>query len=235
MSLLPFLAAATVLLMFALVPLVRVLSRPAGALAGPPQRLTGAVLVVALPLATAGLYALTGTPAALAPPRPAALADAARDTASDSAAITPERIQAMVARLAARLQDRPDDADGWRMLARSYETLGRYGDAVAAYRSLQRLTPDDNAMLLDYAVTLAMSQGRTLSGAPAALIAQVLQRDPRNPQALALAGSEAYERRDAAAAVRHWQAVLDQVPPGSEIAASVQASIEQARALERAP
>ncbi len=35
-----------------------------------------------------------------------------------------DMIRGMVERLAARLKDNPDDAEGWRMLARSYEVLG---------------------------------------------------------------------------------------------------------------
>jgi cytochrome c-type biogenesis protein CcmH/NrfG len=119
---------------------------------------------------------------------------------------------------------KPDDAQGWRMLARSYETLGRFDDAVAAYRELQRLTPNDSTRLLDYAVTLAMAKGRTLSGEPAALIERVLKLEPANLQALALAGSETFERKDYDAAVRHWQAVLAKVPAGTEMAQSVEAS-----------
>jgi cytochrome c-type biogenesis protein CcmH len=189
-----------------------------------PHRGTAWTLLVALPLATAALYALTGTPAALQPLPTAPKAEAAP-------AMTPERIQGMVARLAERMKTQPDDVQGWRMLARSYETLGRFDDAVTAYRQLQRLTPDDGAMLLDYAVTLAMAKGRTLSGEPATLIARVLKLEPDNLQALALAGSEAFERQDYDAAVKHWQAVLDKVPAGTEMAQSVQASIDKARAL----
>lgn len=221
-----FVAAAAGLLTVALAPLLQALRRPAGALLGTPHKPTGWVLAIVLPLAAAALYAATGTPAALtAAPPPAETADA----------ITPERIQGMVERLAGRLKKQPDDAQGWRMLARSYETLGRHDDAVAAYRELQRLTPNDTTMLLDYAVTLAMSRGRTLTGEPARLIAQVLRQEPRNLQALALAGSEAYERQDYRTAVRHWQAVLDQVPAGTEMATSVRASIDKAQALAAAP
>lgn len=230
MTHLPFFATAVVLLFLALAPLLRPLLQATSAQPGEPHRPTAWVLAVLLPLAAMGLYALIGTPAALqaAHTSPADRADPAPP------AMTPERIQAMVQQLAARLQAQPDDAAGWRMLARSYETLGRPDDAVAAYRELRRLTPDDTAMLLDYAVTLAMSQGRTLSGEPLKLIQDVLQRDPGNLQAHALAGSEAFERRDFSAAITHWQAVLDAVPPGTEMAATVQASIDKAKAAARA-
>lgn len=202
-----------------------------------PHRPTAWALALALPLAAAALYTATGNPAARHPaPATQAMATPGPEAGAEgeaAPAMTPERIQGMVARLAERMKTQPDDAQGWRMLARSYETLGRLDDAVGAYRELQRLAPNDTGMLLDYAVTLAMAKGRTLSGEPAALIERVLKLEPDNLQALALAGSEAFERKNYDAAVKHWQAVLAKVPAGTEMARSVEASIEKARGLAK--
>ena len=60
-------------------------------------------------------------PAAPVPP-PAAAPPAGQD----------EMIRGMVERLAQRLKDNPDDAEGWRMLARSYEVLGETDKAKEA-------------------------------------------------------------------------------------------------------
>jgi cytochrome c-type biogenesis protein CcmH len=48
-----------------------------------------------------------------------------------------------VARLAARLETTPDDAEGWRRLARAYRTLGKNDEARAAFARLAALKPDD--------------------------------------------------------------------------------------------
>ncbi|GIX15952.1 MAG: hypothetical protein KatS3mg119_0138 [Rhodothalassiaceae bacterium] len=48
-------------------------------------------------------------------------------------------IAGMVERLRARLAEDPDDAEGWAMLARSYEVLGRPADALAALERLGAL------------------------------------------------------------------------------------------------
>jgi cytochrome c-type biogenesis protein CcmH len=52
-------------------------------------------------------------------------------------------IEGMVAGLAARLEENPDDLDGWRRLARSYTVLGRQEEARAAYEQILRLAPND--------------------------------------------------------------------------------------------
>src|SRR4051794_1436771 len=59
-----------------------------------------------------GGYTWLGAPQALDP-----TARVARD---DGHSITMEQIQAMAEKLAARLKDKPDDAQGWAMLGRSY-------------------------------------------------------------------------------------------------------------------
>lgn len=137
----------------------------------------------------------------------------------------------MVNRLTTRLQTQPDDAAGWRMLARSYETLGRFDEAVQAYQRLLALQQPDADLLTDYAVTLGMSQGRTLVGAPEAVIQQALSLNPRHVQALALAGSASFEKRDYQGAIATWRRLLSLVPPGDEVRASIEANIRKAEAL----
>ncbi|MCI5046947.1 MAG: c-type cytochrome biogenesis protein CcmI [Aquisalinus sp.] len=54
-----------------------------------------------------------------------------------------QMIEGMVAGLAARLEENPDDLAGWRMLARSYTTLGQTEEARRAYQEVLRLAPND--------------------------------------------------------------------------------------------
>jgi cytochrome c-type biogenesis protein CcmH len=117
------------------------------------------------------------------------------------------------------------------MLARSYTALGRYADANTAYARAVALRPDDAQLLADHADTAAMLQGKRLAGAPAALIQRALQVDPDNLKALALAGTEAYERGDFAKAADYWQRLRKLVPAGSELESSVDANVQEARAL----
>jgi cytochrome c-type biogenesis protein CcmH len=51
--------------------------------------------------------------------------------------------EAMVARLAAKLQEHPDDPDGWTRLGRSYMVLGHPDKAADAYQHAVTLKPDD--------------------------------------------------------------------------------------------
>lgn len=186
------------------------------------KRWTAAGVGLSVPLVAISLYLLLGSPAGLDPKQVAPPQDQAHQ-------ITEEQIMAMVATLAQRLQQEPDNAEGWSMLARSYNAMGRFAEAADAYARLVKLVPGDAALLADYADTLAMSSNRSLQGAPEILIAQALAADPNNIKALALSGSAAFERRDFPAAVRQWQKILPLVPPESDIARSTQNNIGQAQ------
>lgn len=93
------------------------------------------------------------------------------------------------------------------------------------------LQPPDADLLTDYAVTLGMSQGRTLVGAPEAVIQQALSLNPRHVQALALSGSASFEKRDYQGAIATWGQLLSLVPLGDEVRASIEANIRKAEAL----
>jgi cytochrome c-type biogenesis protein CcmH len=166
---------------------------------------------------------------------PAALGEAATMAADSAHSITPSQMASLVERLAARMEQSPEDLEGWVLLGRSHGALGNYDRAAQAYARAAQLAPKDAALLADYADTLAMAQGRKLAGEPMALIKRALEADPANLKALALAGSAEFESRNYAAAIGYWERLLKDVPPQSEFARSVASSIDEARSLSGAP
>lgn len=149
--------------------------------------------------------------------------------AANAAGITSEQIESMVARLAEQLKEKPDDADGWAMLGRSYAALGRAQDAVAAYKKVVELRPKDAQALADLADGMAMANNRTLEGEPERLIAEAVKLDGRNVKALALAGTVAFNRSDYVNAASYWQRAIDASDPGSEFAQQLQGALNEAR------
>jgi cytochrome c-type biogenesis protein CcmH len=219
--LLTFLALATLLALLTLGLLLSPLLRSSSPerAPSPPARRSAAAVLLFLPVVAGALYLLLGRPAALHAPQ--ALADSAEAPA------VPPQVLAMVQRLRERLAQQPDDAEGWQLYIRTYETLGQASEALRGYQQLQRLLPPDATRLTQHAVTLAMAQGSGLAGEPEALIQRALQLEPAHPQALALAGSAAQERGDRAAAQRHWEKLLALTPADSEAAAALRQSLSQ--------
>ena len=144
---------------------------------------------------------------------------------------SPEEIAAMVGRLAERLKERPDDAQGWAMLARSYLVLGRLEEAAQASGRALQLQPDSPQALADHADVLAMKNGRTLEGEPMRLIERALELDPDHLKSLALAGAAAFDRGDMARAAQLWDRVALLGPPGSDITQQARDGAVEARRL----
>ena len=84
-------------------------------------------------------------------PSPAAVAATAQATAGASQEERRAMILAMVGNLAARLQQQPDDVEGWARLGRSYMVLNEPQKAREAYAHAVKLKPDDAALQQAYA------------------------------------------------------------------------------------
>ncbi len=195
-----------------------------GVAASPPSRgLAAALSIGVVTVATAG-YAWLGSPAAL---QPQAI-DSAEAPSGAAHSVTREQIEAMVASLAERMKQRPDDAEGWAMLGRSHAVLGQHDAAVPAFKRAVELQGDDPTLLADYADALAVVNGRSLVGEPAKLIERALALDPRHLKSLSLAGTLAFDRQDYAGAVRHWEQMLA-ISPDSELTRQIQSGIDEAR------
>ncbi len=184
-------------------------------------RWTALALAVAIPLCATFLYLQLGSPDAISWRNPA---DRERN-------VTPQEIEAMVARLAARLEETPEDGNGWALLARSYLVLQRYQDSVAAYARAVALIKDDADLLADYADALAMSQGRRIDGKALQIVEQALQLNPVQWKALAMAGSAAFERKEYKKAIGYWEKLQQRAEPDSEFARIVAANIDEAKQL----
>ena len=195
------------------------------AVARRPHRWSAVAVAVIIPVAAGALYWQIGTPDALSPSVAAHASDAP----------TAQQIDAMIAQVKQRLEKEPNNVEGWAILARTHYTLGNFQEAASAYAKLSTLMPNDADMLADYADALAMSQGRSFAGKPMELVRRALQIDPTQWKALAMSGSEAFDRKDYRAAVDYWQRLQDAAPADSPLRQRVQGSIDEARSLAGMP
>jgi len=163
----------------------------------------------------AGLPAGDGN---MLPPVPAAAA----------AGMTPEMVNQMVDRLAARLKDNPEDLAGWARLARAYKVQGRLDEAANAYAKTGKLLDTDPDLLTQYADTLAM-RDKKLQGKPTELVEKALKIDPKHPMALMMAGQAAYQSGNYAKAIGHWQTALSILPGNSPDVEPIKAEIADAK------
>jgi len=147
--------------------------------------------------ASAGLYSSIGSPGI-----------------EDGAGAQAGEMSAVVESLAARLDNNPDDIDGWRMLGRSYMSLGDYRRAVQAYERVVEIDSGQNAQsLVELGEAMLANSGQNLSPQIVALFENALVLEPSNPAALFWGGIGAINRGDRALAADRWERLLGTNPP----------------------
>jgi cytochrome c-type biogenesis protein CcmH len=154
----------------------------------------GLIASVAIVLGvSAVVYSGIGTPV---PPPPAASVDE------------------MVAALDQRLQENPDDVEGWKMLGRSYMQLENYPKAIVAFERVVAMeNPASAQTLAALGEALLIDQGSAGSGRTVQLFESALAAEPTNPKALFYGGIVAIERGDRELAADRWEALLALSPP----------------------
>jgi cytochrome c-type biogenesis protein CcmH len=189
-----------------LVPLLRSVPATAKGAAPAPRAVPAAVvLMVALPLAASAFYGATSNFPWDNPEAVAAQGGHTQDGGS---------MDEVTAQLEARLKQNPGDAEGWRMLGRTYLVAGRMDDAVKAYEQANTITGNkDPALQLDLAEALVLSEEPAVQDRAKAIIAAALAADPGNQKALWYSGLQAARAGDTATAKTNWGKLLDQNPP----------------------
>ncbi|MGE0714686.1 MAG: c-type cytochrome biogenesis protein CcmI [Alphaproteobacteria bacterium] len=165
----------------------------AAAAAGGRTVLAG-VLALAVPLGAFGLYVWHGAPHLPGQPAAQRAAPAAGATADLEAAVT---------RLAARLQERPDDVAGWELLARSLVQAARPQEAAEAYRHLIAIAGARPDLHAAHGEALTMAAGGIVT--PAARDA--FRQAGDDPRARFYLGEAAVQAGDLDEALRRWTAL----------------------------
>jgi cytochrome c-type biogenesis protein CcmH len=137
--------------------------------------------------------------------------------------------QAMVGRLARRLEKQPDDLAGWLQLGRSYTVLEEFPLAIRAYERANTLAKGQSPEAAMGLAEALFDGGRSdLAGRSGRLFEQALALDPNSTKALFYSALAAGERNEIALAKERFARILAANPP-----ANVRTMIEeQVKALD---
>ena len=190
-------------------------------------RVVALSLAMIIPAASGVLYWTLGNPAAMT--HPAVSASSSQGGPGEDPQMA-DSLNTLIEQLRKKLEQSPNDAVGWGLLARSYMAMERYADAVPIFEKATKLDPNNASLLADYADALGVHQGRKLDGKPETLIQKSLKLDPHNVKALMLSGTIAYNRKDFARAAKEWEDAHAYLPPDDqESADQLKASIAEAK------
>ena len=136
-------------------------------------------------------------------------------------------IESMVAQLAERLEENPDDLAGWARLARSYAVLGKLDKAKEALSSGLRAAPNNVDLLVLFGRTVRKMNGNRSTSESLDAMRKVLALAPTQVEALWFLGDAAAEVGNKEKAKSLWERAILQFPAGAPERAQLRTRIDQ--------
>jgi len=188
----------------------------------PLSRTTTALIIAGMVVAGgAGLYAVKGSPTTPSASRMPLAASLDRQPTPVQASPTLATasvgsVDTMVDRLAARLEQSPDDVEGWRMLGWSYFNVDKYQEAARAYARAVTLSPKNASYRSAQGEALVMAAGGYVTDEALSVFEQTLTLDPDDPRARFFKGLSLDQAGDPAAAISAWIDMVASAAPGAD-------------------
>jgi cytochrome c-type biogenesis protein CcmH len=179
------------------------------------RRSSAVLALVGLPVIAVAVYLALGTPQ---------LGDfplAGRTRAVDAN----QPLENLVAQVEAHLEKNPTDGRGWSVLAPVLARLGRYDDAIRAFRNVIAYNGDSGERRSDLAEALVGSAGGVVTSEAKAEFERAVAQNADDPKAnyfLGLAAEQDGRNPDAAAI---WRAMLEKAPANAPWRPLVQAAL----------
>ena len=179
------------------------------------RRSSAILALVGLPIAAVAFYLPLGSPQ---------LGDfplAARTRAADAN----QPLENLVAQVEAHLEKNPADGRGWNVLAPVLARLGRYDDAVRAFRNAIAYNGDSAERRSDLGEALVGSAGGVVTAEAKGEFERAVAQNAEDPKAnyfLGLAAEQDGRNTDAAAI---WHGMLAKAPPDAPWRPLVQAAL----------
>ncbi len=133
----------------------------------------------------------------------------------------------MVERLAERLKAKPDDLQGWMMLARSYEVLGEPEKALDALRQAERVAPDNPDILIQQARAIRTANGGGDTAESLAIMERVLAIAPDNIEAMWFVANAEAAKGNTERGLDLLRRLYDRIPEGNADRALVEQRIRE--------
>ena len=152
----------------------------------------------ALPLLALGLYLTYGSPQLPDQPLTARLQDPS----------TNQNLEALVARVEARLREHPEEGEGWDVIAPVYMGWRRYSDAAEAYAEAIRLLGPSAKRLSGQGQALVLANNGVVTEDARRALERAVALDPTLTEPRILIAIAKEQDGQFAAAIEDWRALL---------------------------
>ena len=179
------------------------------------RRAVAVIALIAMPLAAVALYARLGSPS---------IADfpiASRATAPTANA----PLDRLVAQVETHLEKNPTDGRGWEVLAPVLFKIGRYDDAVRAWRNSIQYNGETATRRADLGEAMAAAAGGVVTSEAKRELERAVELDSNEVKARYLVGLAAEQDGRTADAANIWRGMLASAPSDAPWRPLVQAAL----------
>ncbi len=173
---------------------------------------------VAVPLIALGGYLQIGRPDLPAQPLQARI----------DGAVANQDMAAMVRQVEQHLEQKPNDARGWMVLAPAYKRIGRYTDAANAYRKALAISGPDADLMTDMGESLVLANNGLVSNEAQKIFEAVRLTSPGHMKARFYVALAHRQEGRTADAIAGWNAMLAESAPDAPWRAAVEQQISSA-------
>lgn len=173
------------------------------------SRILAVILVAALmPVGALAVYLTVGSPT-----EPSHPFDPVRAAAQAEAERRAREMATLVDKLATRMEQEPNDLQGWLILAQSYRAMQRHDEAAQAYQRAYELSGKDASYAADYGESLVAASETQVTPEARALFDQALEANPSEPRARFYLGLAKAQAGQAPEAIAMWRSLVVDSPP----------------------
>jgi cytochrome c-type biogenesis protein CcmH len=166
---------------------------------GGPARAAIIVVATLVPLLALGFYLLYGSPRLPDQPLAARLEDPSNS----------QNLEALIARVEARLREHPDEGEGWDVIAPVYMGAQRYQDAAEAYSEAIRLLGPTAKRLSGQGQALVLANNGVVTEEARSALTRAVELDPSLTEPRILIAIAKEQDGEFAVAIEDWRALLD--------------------------
>ena len=179
------------------------------------RRAAAVAALIVLLLLPICLYAALGSP------------DIPGQPAYARAAKPPDRqtVANLIGQIEERLAQNPNDGAGWQVIGPVYMRLGRFDDAVMAFRKSLALNGETAGRLTALGEALVGAANGVVTDEAKKSFERAVALDPREPKARFFLGLADEQDGNAAAAAAKWRALLEDAPANAPWLAFVRESL----------
>jgi len=177
-----------------------------------PAKLTGVMVLLALPIVAMGVYWKVGNSQALL--HYWVLRKEAKAVHAQLAKI--KNPMQIVNELKVHLKTHPDSPRGWYLLGQLELGIRNYSKAYHALAIAHQLRPHNDLYAVSYAQAAFFSHGRHLTPKMEQLLEGVISRQPNNVAAINLLAINAYLEHRYQIAVNYWERLIPLFPMGGQ-------------------